>query len=234
MNNPIYFSNIRHHSRDGRCAFSLVELLIVIAIIGILASILFPAFGLVMELAKQTEARERIRQVAMSYNMLKATDDRFVTVPKNSVNDMHDWAAYLAAKGGVNIAEVYFINSDPLVAAAESLPRVIVVPNPNGEDSVHPKWPSAPISYEAAAGISPTAPSSMTPLIWTRGLGTDGNWSKEDSPWEGKGGHVAYTDGHVRWYKTLDNPDGGELVDPYSYDNTASISNAIGNAKIVK
>jgi hypothetical protein len=38
--------------------------------------------------------------------------------------------------------------------------------------------------------------------MWTRGLDKgDTEWS-DDSPWEGEGGHVLYSDGKVEWIES--------------------------------
>ena len=39
-----------------------------------------------------------------------------------------------------------------------------------------------PVGYDFAIGVSGNAPTSTTPLLWTRALTTAGTWGK-DSPW---------------------------------------------------
>lgn len=51
---------------NGRSAFTLVELLVALAIIGILVGLLLPAVQAAREAARQTQCRNRLRQVALA------------------------------------------------------------------------------------------------------------------------------------------------------------------------
>lgn len=56
-----------------RPAFTLIELLVVIAIIGILISLLLPAVQAAREAARQTQCRNRIRQIALACHNYEST-----------------------------------------------------------------------------------------------------------------------------------------------------------------
>jgi prepilin-type N-terminal cleavage/methylation domain-containing protein/prepilin-type processing-associated H-X9-DG protein len=71
--------------RGSRSGFTLVELLVVIAVIAILAAILFPVFAQVREKARQTMCLSNIRQMASSL-MMYAQDYDEVFPPVVSVN----------------------------------------------------------------------------------------------------------------------------------------------------
>lgn len=65
----------RNHLRSSRSAFTLIERLVVIAIIAILAAILFPVFAQAREAAKKTEALSNVKQTGLGIIMYSADND---------------------------------------------------------------------------------------------------------------------------------------------------------------
>ena len=71
------------------------------------------------------------------------------------------------------------------------------------------------------------------PILWTKGLQTDGYW-KGDSPWGGKGGHVLYNDGTIRWFEdTRGFDDKGAFTDRDTEEKTKNIKDAIPSGWII-
>ena len=54
--------------------------------------------------------------------------------------------------------------------------------------------------------MSANAQGSTTPLIWTKGLQSEGIWDAAVNPWGNKGGHIAYMDGHVEFFDNVAQP----------------------------
>ncbi|EIP98145.1 prepilin-type N-terminal cleavage/methylation domain-containing protein [Opitutaceae bacterium TAV1] len=92
------FPVVRRHSRR---AFTLIELLAVIAIIGVLAAIILATLGNVRAKARQTQCLSNLRQIQMA-NHLYAADhkDRFMRVrladQSGKWHDTADFLQYLA------------------------------------------------------------------------------------------------------------------------------------------
>lgn len=64
----------------SRGGFSLIELLTVIAIIAILAGIIFPVMGAVKRRAKQTQCMTNLKQIAMAVQMFKQDNNHYPKV----------------------------------------------------------------------------------------------------------------------------------------------------------
>lgn len=72
---------------QSKKAFTLIELLTVIAIIGILAAILIPVVGAVRESARNAQCMSNLRQIAIGIAAGTADNgDRFINIPRNPDN----------------------------------------------------------------------------------------------------------------------------------------------------
>jgi prepilin-type N-terminal cleavage/methylation domain-containing protein/prepilin-type processing-associated H-X9-DG protein len=226
-------------NKSPRSGFTLIELLTVIAIIGILAAILIPAVGAVRIKAAQASSQSNLKQVALAYNNFSISGSRTRIITEGGwvagsfkASNPAEWAQVLAEFGGLNDGALYYISSDVNVAGLETIPQVILQ-NVNNADAASPAqdWSGdalTSISYEMAVDLSPNAQATITPLIWTRGLNTEGRW-ESDSPWEGKGGNIAFMDGHVVFYEDVID----KLVDPDTAALVSSIERAIGEKATV-
>lgn len=102
MNNP----TMKRHSR--RSAFTLIELLTVIAIIGILAAILIPVVGAVRESARAVQCVSNLRQLGLG--IMAATGDNgdhFIDLPRNNSSGDGNWPLGQKEVGFVVALEPY-------------------------------------------------------------------------------------------------------------------------------
>ncbi len=219
-------TRIHHNTRRG---FTLVELLTVIAIIGILAAILIPAIGGVTERARRAAAGELGRQIGLAYQTYTSTGGRArriepgTNIQRGQANDAKSFAAVLALKGDLNTAEVWYITEDTNVVTS-NIPQAVVDPSKD-TPTINLTADAGPISWGVIINVPSTAPISTTPIIFTRGIGkTESKW-EPTSPWLGKGGHIVYLDAHQGWYDSLDPNEGGTALQEM---RTGQEANSIG------
>lgn len=215
--------------RSRHAAFTLIELLSVIAVIGILAAILIPAVNGVQERARRAVAQDKLRRIHAAYLAYSTDGTRLRMLAADSA---HDWARLLAQETGFNNPEHFILPDDPLVARREHWPTVIATPPASGAGNwiLHPDFSAFPLSFEVVSQLPPQAPPS-TPIAWTRGLSSAGTWSDgvetNSGIYGSDGGHVLLLDGSIRFYRDL-NENGGQLLHYQTRQPTGNIRDAIG------
>lgn len=206
----------------ARKGFTLVELLTVIAIIGILAAIIIPTVGRVRDMASRASGQSDVRSIAQIYFAYSVDSARPRNIVRQTwgagtatVSTPQEWAAVLADQADLNDASVYFLNFDPDVEEAEnsgdSVPSVVGTFTDGTLSGVDADFAAFPISVTVVRGLSTRLPSSSTPIVWTSGLDTGGTWI-ENSPYRGDGGHIGFVDGHVEWQRDLGTAAEGSLI----------------------
>lgn len=216
----------------GSRAFTLVELLIVIAIIGVLAGLIFPSLTRVLGVGSQVKSMNNARNIANAWMSYAKTGSHMRVINKP---DIYQWIKVLADKQDLNNPSIWILDFDPLVASIRgerSMPISIV--NKVGTISkLNPEFKAFPISWEVANNV-PTNAEANTPLVWTRGLKSSGTWDEETGVFGAEGGHIAFVDAHVAWYPSLKDEDTGQgLLNVYNKTfRTFNIASAIkGGAK---
>jgi len=76
-----------------RKGFTLIELLVVIAIIAILASIIMPALGAAREMARSTQCKSNLRQLAIAIQLYRTDNDGWFPPAASDImsTNLHRW-----------------------------------------------------------------------------------------------------------------------------------------------
>ena len=205
------------YSDRSRKGFTLIELLTVIAIIGILAAVLFPGVQGVMRSAKKNSALNKLRSIGQGY-MNWAQGGKVFTktgtfTPLGNVATLtSQYAACLAAGASLDSGELWFVDGDAMLEknTITRMPKSVIATDGSGVASIDPVFTTAiteatGTSWTVYAGTSPGLVGSVAvPLAWSRGLSPAGQWPAADgsnvgSCWGPEGGHIVYGDGHVSW-----------------------------------
>lgn len=206
----------------GRRGFTLVELLVVIAVIAILAAILFPVFAKAREKARQTNCISNMRQIAQAMHMYMTDHDDRVPVchddtTASTTDDTLFWWVTLyryTRNDGVFICPSWRTTPAPAGLLSTEVPPNAQQPNRHGGIAGTYIWnetmdgaPESRLSGTAADGLSF---SPATVIVVGEGFNGGHVWKPEHvAPlanaedrlryFHNDGANFAFADGHAKW-----------------------------------
>ncbi|MSU46393.1 MAG: type II secretion system protein [Lacunisphaera sp.] len=189
--------------------FTLIELLTVIAIIGILAALIFPTVGKVRETAQRAVDASNLREIVKAATIYAAdNNDRLpdpaailaqVPPPVTGGPGPFLWAGVLAQRGILTDPAFYIAKKDP--AFNGDYPVAIV--SPANRSVLDPSFViNRVLSFEFVGGLRMSNPPT-TPVAFTRGLLDTGLWSADNGTYKDTGGHIAFLGGNIQFYPNL-------------------------------
>ena len=204
-------------TRRSRAGFTLIELLTVIAIIGILAAILFPAIGAAKKAAQKANDLSNLKSIGQS-SFLFAQDnkDQFpakkisVAAANFGQNDTTaadatvKVVAQALAKTGLESAISWISKADSTTTLDTQNSAASAILN-DTKDGARTSFSAANLAFGYVVGLNSSSYSPSTPLAFTRGIvtSTDGKWVATTSPYGAEGGYILFVGGNVSYFKSL-------------------------------
>jgi len=197
---------MRKSPRSSTSAFTLIELLTVIAIIGILAAIIIPTVGAVREKAQRAVDGNNLREIVKAAQIYAGDNgdklpDPFtlpatvLTAPAN----VWKWPGVLAKNNILIDPAFYFAKNDPVFNG--TYPTFIINPSA-ARNTLHTTFTGGrSLSWEFVGGIK-MSDAATSPVAYTRGLQSNGTWSTTSGVYKDAGGYVAFLGGNVGFYSS--------------------------------
>ena len=191
--------------------FTLIELLVVITIIGILAGIAIGPMGDILFNTSRSAAGENLGTAFDGVRNKNIAD--FKWPGKDTIGGPQDIAIWVVKEEPeLSKTEIWFLPKDPARELFEE-DEGAKIPEKISREKGSLDDVKEAFGYCVAvpSGLSKNFPDSASgefPIMWTRGLESGQTEWSEDSPWEGEGGHVLYSNGDVEWYENTEGEDG--------------------------
>jgi prepilin-type N-terminal cleavage/methylation domain-containing protein len=227
-----------HHRRIR--AFTLIELLTVIAVIGILAAIIIPTVGKVRETTQRTVDANSLRELHKAA-MLYAADNRDALPDPNQVsraitggNAYQQWFGQLAKYAAYNDPSMLVSKSDGAVDA-NALPATVL--DPTASTTLLAGFAALPAtSFNVVGGLKLSDPAT-TPVAFTRGLTATGTWNGTGATaddvgigvYKDGGGHVVFLGGNVQYFANL-----SDALVATNGVRTANVRQAVPNRSTIR
>jgi len=190
-------------------AFTLIELLTVIAIIGILAAIVIPTVGTVREKAQRAVDSNNIREVlkaAQIYagdNQDRLPDPQGLATTFPGTQAVFRWPAILAKNNILSDPQFYFAKNDAQFNG--QYPNAIINPRVAARNQLDPTFTNGRVLCLEFVGGLKMSDSPTSPVLYTRGLQSNGTWSITNGVYKDTGGFVAFLAGNVGFYPNTTN-----------------------------
>lgn len=200
--------------------FTLIEILVVIAIIGILASILFPVFSRARERARCVSCVSNLQQLSLA--LFQYTQDYDGLLPTTTVGsvgvNLIGWVYYTAwpaqdtpgsfdvTKGNlytyVKNTQVYLCPSDTMGQAAGDSYAINHCVTDQYKISAGQNGPKHLANFQSPSNIAMLAEETFLPGSATSST-DDGfiGYAKHMSNRHDGGSNISFLDGHVKWYR---------------------------------
>ncbi|MDR2377646.1 MAG: type II secretion system GspH family protein, partial [Puniceicoccales bacterium] len=212
---------------DSTQGFSLIELLVIVTIIVLMASLLLSVIRKSLHSSQRAQAASRMEQIIVAYTTyIQNHSAALGNIDASAWENMttRDWITWMAERGYINDPRLVMFDFDPLVkkySAAGFLGDFLSFCPPFFGAIPRRIWDASNKRLDASFAQAPLSihfsgipiSSMREPVAWTRGLnegtgrwnpvqGTTGDGS-DGGIWGTSGGLVAFANGRVQWFETF-------------------------------